>query len=34
VEIEEQLKTYMLRERCRAGLIFNARQAVWVSLSW
>jgi hypothetical protein len=32
VEIEEQLKTYMIRERCQAGLIFNARQAVWLSL--
>jgi len=32
VEIEEQLKTYLIRERCRAGLIFNARQAVWLSL--
>src|SRR6202007_3188942 len=32
-EIEQQLKTYMIRERCRAGLIFNARQAAWLSLS-
>lgn len=28
----EQLKTYMLRERCRAGLLFNARQAFWLSM--
>jgi hypothetical protein len=32
VELEEQLKTYMIRERCRAGLTFNARQAAWLSL--
>jgi hypothetical protein len=31
-ETEEQLKTYMIRERCRAGLIFNARQATWLSV--
>jgi hypothetical protein len=31
VEVVEQLKTYMVRERCRAGLIFNAREAVWLS---
>jgi hypothetical protein len=31
-EIELQLKTYMIRERCRAGLIFNARQATWLSI--
>ena len=30
---EDQLKTYMLRERCRAGLIFSARQAAWLSLN-
>ena len=29
---ESQLRTYMLRERCRAGLIFNAREAAWFSL--
>ncbi len=28
----EQLKIYMLRQRCRAGLLFNGRQAVWLSL--
>ena len=28
----EQLKTYMLRERCRVGLLFNGREAVWLSL--
>ena len=33
VEVVEQLKTYMVRERCRAGLIFNAREAVWLSLN-
>lgn len=27
-----QLQDYMLRERCRAGLLFNGRQAVWVRL--
>jgi hypothetical protein len=32
-EIEEQLKTYMVRERRRSGLIFNARQAAWLTLS-
>ena len=31
-EIEGQLKTYMMRERCRAGLIFNARQVTWLSM--
>jgi hypothetical protein len=30
-ETEDQLKTYMLRERCRSGLMFNARQATWLS---
>jgi hypothetical protein len=29
----EQLKTYLLRERCRAGLLFNGRQAMWLSLA-
>ena len=29
----EQLKTYLLRERCRAGLLFNGRQATWLSLA-
>jgi len=33
VEVVEQLKTYMVRERCRAGLIFNAREAIWLSLN-
>jgi hypothetical protein len=28
----EQLKTYMLREGCRSGLLFNGRQALWTSL--
>ncbi|GEM_PF-3219080 len=28
----EQLKSYMLRERCRAGLLFNGRQATWICL--
>lgn len=28
----EQLKFYMLRERCRAGLLFNSRQAMWLTL--
>ncbi|MFI5394694.1 MAG: hypothetical protein ACHQ9S_04105 [Candidatus Binatia bacterium] len=28
-----QLKTYLLRERCRAGLLFNGRQATWLSLA-
>ncbi len=28
----ERLKTYMLRERCRSGLLFNGRQALWASL--
>jgi len=32
-KVEEQLRTYMLRERCRAGLIFNAQQVAWLSLS-
>jgi hypothetical protein len=32
LDVEDQLKTYMIRERCRAGLIFNARQAIWLSL--
>jgi hypothetical protein len=32
LETEEQLKTYMIRERCRSGLIFNARQATWLSM--
>lgn len=27
----EQLKTYMRRERCRNGLLFNGRQAIWLS---
>jgi hypothetical protein len=27
-----QLKGYMRRERCRAGLLFNARQAHWLTL--
>ena len=27
----EQLKSYMLRERCRAGLLFNGRQANWLT---
>ena len=31
-DIEEQLKTYMIRERCRSGFIFNACQAVWLSV--
>lgn len=29
---KEQLKTNMLRERCRAGLLFNGRQAIWLSM--
>jgi hypothetical protein len=33
VETEQQLITYMIRERCRAGLMFNTRQAAWLSLS-
>lgn len=28
----DQLRTYMLRERCRAGMLFNARQAIWLSM--
>jgi hypothetical protein len=28
----EQLKTYMLRERCRAGMLFSGRLATWLSL--
>jgi hypothetical protein len=31
-DVDEQLKTYMKRERCRAGLSFNAREAVWLSV--
>ncbi len=31
--VEEQLRLYMVRERCRAGLIVNAQQAAWLSLS-
>jgi hypothetical protein len=27
-----QLRNYMLRERCRAGLLFNGRQATWLRL--
>ncbi len=27
-----QLRTYMLRDRCRSGLLFNGRQAVWLTL--
>lgn len=27
-----QIRGYMLRERCRAGLLFNGRQAMWLSL--
>ncbi len=30
---DEQLKGYMLRERCREGFIFNGRQAAWQSLA-
>ena len=29
----EQLKTYMVRERCRAGMLFNGRQAMWLFLA-
>jgi hypothetical protein len=29
---EEQLKRYMIREHCRSGFIFNARQAAWMTL--
>jgi hypothetical protein len=32
VGIEEQLKTYMIRERCRDGITFNACEAMWMSL--
>ena len=28
----EQLKTYMRRERCRAGMLFNGRLATWLCL--
>ncbi len=28
-----QLKTYMSRERCRAGMLFNGREAMWLSLA-
>lgn len=28
----QQLKNYMLRERCRAGLLFNGQQAMWLAL--
>jgi hypothetical protein len=27
-----QLQTYMQRDRCRSGLLFNGRQAVWLTL--
>lgn len=29
---EEQLKSYMVRERCRSGLLFNGRRAIWFVL--
>jgi hypothetical protein len=29
----EQLKVYMMRDRCRSGLLFNGRQAGWLRLS-
>jgi hypothetical protein len=29
--VEEQLRCYMTRERCRAGLMFNGREAMWLS---
>jgi hypothetical protein len=29
---EFQLRTYMTRDRCRSGLLFNAGQAAWLSL--
>jgi hypothetical protein len=32
MEIEKQLKTYMIRERCRDGFIFNACEGAWLSL--
>jgi hypothetical protein len=28
----EQLKTYLQRDRCRSGLLFNGRQAIWLSV--
>ena len=28
----EQLKKYLLRDRCRSGLLFNGRQAIWMNL--
>jgi hypothetical protein len=30
VDVEEQLRTYMRRGRCRNGFLFNTRQAAWV----
>ena len=30
--VGEQLKTYMIRERCRAGLIFNGQDAAWIAV--
>jgi hypothetical protein len=33
VATKEQLQRYMIRERCRSGFIFNARQAAWMTLT-
>ena len=30
--VGEQLKTYMIRERCRSGLMFNGQDASWISV--